>query len=102
MKKIQLTKNKYALVDDEDYEELNKYNWYYSYQGYAVRTNHRLNKCIYMHRIIMNPLDYKQVDHINHNKLDNRKENLRICDRFQNLQNSKIRLDNKSGIKGVS
>ena len=105
MKKIQLTQNKFTIVDDEDYEHLNQFNWHIK-KGrntyYAVRTNFKLNKKIPMHRIIMNPSDNMQIDHINGNGLDNRKENLRVCNRYQNGGNSRLSKSNISGIKGVS
>ena len=105
MKKIELTQNKYTIVDDEDYEELNKYNWYTRkdrYVSYAVRTDNKLNKIIYMHRVIMKFFNPIEIDHINGNGLDNRKENLRICTRSQNNGNIRIPRHNTSGIKGVS
>lgn len=103
MKKIQLTQNKYTLVDDEDYDYLNQFNWYaHKSKNYwsAIRMSKR--KIIIMHRVIMNCPDDKLVDHINHNSLDNRKENLRICNRKENARNSRLSKRNTSGIKGVS
>ncbi len=105
MKRIQLTRNKYTLVDDEDYEYLNQYKWY-AYKGrntyYAVKTDHKLKKQIRMHRVIMKPPSYLQVDHKDGDGLNNQKENLRICTNQQNAGNSRIRKDNTSGIKGVT
>lgn len=104
MKKIQLTQNKYVLVDDEDYIKLNQYNWHVC-KGkstyYAIRRSCKLKKTIYMHRVIMNPPNNLNIDHINHNGLDNRKENLRMCNQSQNLGNSRISKHNTSGMKGV-
>lgn len=57
---------------------------------------------IEMHRFIMNFPKGKYVDHINHNTLDNRKCNLRICNNADNIRNGKIRTNNKSGHTGVS
>lgn len=102
MKKIQLTQGKFTIVDDEDYIELNKYNWCVS-KGrntlYAVRRCS--NKVIRIHRILLDCPENNMVDHINGNGLDNRKENLRICNKSQNNGNSKLRVDNTSGFKGV-
>jgi hypothetical protein len=103
MKKIKLTQNKFALVDDEDYEKLNQYSWYAEkgrYTYYAARTD-KLKKKIRIHRFIMNPTSNLQIDHINGNGLDNRKENLRICTHQQNQYNKKLSKNNSSGIKGV-
>jgi hypothetical protein len=55
-----------------------------------------------MHRIIMNPLDGLTVDHINNNKLDNRRCNLRICSISENARNRGAQSDNTSGYKGVT
>ncbi|WP_252233758.1 HNH endonuclease [Clostridium sp. ZS1] len=54
-----------------------------------------------MHRFIMNPPSNKLIDHINGNKLDNRKCNLRIVNKSQNAMNSKKPKNNTSGVKGV-
>jgi hypothetical protein len=54
-----------------------------------------------MHRIISNALEGAEVDHINGNTLDNRKENLRLCTHSENIKNQKLRSNNKSGYKGV-
>lgn len=97
MKEILLTKNSVCLVDDEDYSALAKYKWQKHSGGYAVRSHWitggkgKTNQ-VYMHRAIMGVIDAKkQVDHINGNKLDNRKVNLRICTESQNKRNSSKR-----------
>jgi|SRR5699024_12026504 len=54
-----------------------------------------------MHRVIMNPPEGMYVDHINNNKLDNRKSNLRLCTHMQNRHNSVANINNTSGYKGV-
>ena len=103
MKKIQLTQNKYALVDYEDYEKINKYNWQVSKNKrsyYATRKNKNKSRII-MHRILINCPENLQVDHINGNGLDNRKENLRICTTSQNAKNKRLNKNNTSGFKGV-
>lgn len=104
MKQIQLTQNKIALVDDSDYEILTQFKWCYSPTGYAVRgTRSRKEgwqKLIYMHRAVLET--EANVDHINGDKLDNRRENLRVATQGQNLMNTAKRSDNISGYKGVS
>jgi hypothetical protein len=108
MKRIKLTQGKFAFVDDSNFKELNKYKWYYSYYGYAVRArSRRLNvegkrKFIRMHREIMRCPKGKEVDHIDGNKLNNQKYNLRICTSSQNRMNKGKHFDNTSGYKGVS
>ena len=94
MKEILLTQGQTALVDDEDFEELNQFKWRVGWTPtiksfYAIRDEKRGNKytTLRMHRQIMQfPLGL-YVDHINHNTLDNRKENLRIVTARQNGQN---------------
>ena len=105
MKKIQLGGHRegsqirgYSLVDDNDFEKLSKYNWSYS-NGYAERVVTK--KRIKMHRVIMNTPDEMETDHINGDKLDNRKENLRICTHAENQMNVGKQKNNTSGYKGV-
>ena len=97
MKKIKLTQGKFALVDDKDFEWLNQWKWYFN-SGYAVRG---CSKRILMHRVINNTPDDLITDHINQNKLDNRKCNLRTGTKSLNNFNTKVRKDNSSGVKGI-
>ena len=60
------------------------------------------HKGYFMHRVILNPPEGMDTDHINRNPLDNRRCNLRISTRTQNNANSKLRVNNTSGRKGVS
>jgi hypothetical protein len=102
MKDIKLTKGKVTLVDDEDYEWLNQWKWHYTgnYVGRTIRIGN-IRKTIYMHRIVLNPPNDMFTDHINHNKLDNRRCNLRICTRSQNNANNRLSRSNTSGRRGV-
>jgi len=105
-KQITLSRGKFAIVDDEDYEQLSKYNWFAdlrSYNCYTVRNVLYKTKRtqIYMHREIMNFPENKDVHHIDHNGLNNRKSNLQICEPDVNKQRVPLRIDNKSGYKGV-
>ena len=107
MKKISLTMGKTAIVDDCDFEELNKYKWhafkcrntFYAQRG--IRKNGKRTS-ICMHRQLLQIPDNFQIDHINGNGLDNRKENLRICTCSQNRMNSKKYKTNTTGYRGVS
>lgn len=96
MKKIKLNHNKIAIVDDEDFEYLSKFKWRYTINGYASRTKRN----IYMARVIMKAKSGEYIDHINMNKLDNRKSNLRITTNQQNNWNK--RFYGKYTTKGVS
>jgi len=104
MKRIRLTQKKWAKVDDEDFVHLNKWKWRFNSPGDAVRWtlgSHKIRKLIILHREIMSPPVSKVVDHINHDRLDNRKTNLRICSRSENCRNSVKSSLNTSGYKGV-
>jgi len=107
MKEIALTQGKFALVDDEDFEELNKFKWHTHKGGntYYATKNMRINgkqKTIRMHRLIMGVTDRKiQIDHKYGNGLDNRKINLRVCTRSENQRNQKKILNTSSIYKGV-
>ena len=109
MREIQLTQSKVALVDDEDFENVNAYKWFAAFDGknwYAGRKLPRLGAkqlSQAMHRFIMG-LEYgdpREVDHKNCGEtLDNRRSNLRVT-LDQNSQNRRMQKNNKSGFKGV-
>jgi hypothetical protein len=105
MKYIRLAKNKKAIVDDEDYESLNKFEWRVCNTGYAVRSvgnsKKRTQITILMHRFIMKAQPKQQIDHVNRDRLDNRKCNLRFCNDSQNQANRGASKGNNSGYKGV-
>ena len=106
-KEIPLTQGKVALVDAEDYEELSKYKWHAIKKKnlskyYACRYQRGGPKTVFMHRMIMTTPNGMQTDHINHNKLDNRKSNLRTVTSSQNGINRKgLQTNNKSGYTGI-
>lgn len=97
MKQIPLTQGKFALVDDEDFDFLMQWKWSYHSLGYAVRYDKR--RAILLHRTVNNTPVGFDTDHINGDKLDNRKKNLRPCSHAENTRNRKFR--SKSGFKGV-
>lgn len=99
MKKIKLTQGKYALVDDADFEWLNQWKWTHGHN--EAHRNAGGGKWIKMHRLIMDEPEGMVVDHKNNNRLDNRRDNLRICTQQQNTLNSPIRKSNKSGYKDI-
>lgn len=75
---IPLTRGQYASVDSNDYADLAQYNWYIT-GGYACRSLPRVNGKKHsesMHQRITG-FQWSQVDHINHNTIDNRRSNLR-------------------------
>ncbi len=102
-KEITLSRSKVAIVDDADYEWLSQWKWLYITSGYAVR-RYMVNKkqrASSMHRLIMNAPADMEVDHINRNKLDNRRCNLRFATTAQNQQNRTPTL-HTSVFKGVT
>ncbi len=106
MKKIYVGKNKYVIVDNDDFEWLVKWKWHLNPNGYAVRKvyiNGRKGGSyqVMMHRVIMGAPPNMQVDHKHGKLLDNRKSELRICTNMQNIKNRKIGKNNTSGYKGV-
>ena len=107
MKTITLTQGQVALVDDEDYPPLSLHRWYAQWEPhgktfYAARHVRELGKkkTITMHRMVMNALPNQTVDHWDHNGLNNRKENLRLCTGTQNQANQK-KVRGSSQFKGV-
>ena len=91
--------NNMFLFDIEDYDKIKEICWHENGNGYAC---HKSKKNLFVHRIVINAKENEIVDHINRNRLDNRKSNLRIVSSSENIVNSKLRRDNTSGIKGVS
>lgn len=89
----------YTIVDDIDYYLLSKYRWYLKPRGYVAA--YIKDKEYLIHRFIMNPNKGLYIDHKNHNKLDNRRSNLRICTQSENMGNSHAPNTNTTGYKGV-
>ena len=98
-KEIQLTKGQIALVDDEDYEYLSRFIWktmkvpriFYAYSGHIL-----------LHRLNMGNPKTLIVDHIDHNGLNNKKDNLRLCTRQENIMGKRKSEKSFSKYKGVT
>lgn len=101
MKEIKLrNSNKSVLVDDEDFEELSKVKWYLHKKGYAISNAPGMKK---MHRYINKTPKGMLTDHIDRNKLNNQKANLRTCTNGENVRNGGKKSDGKgSKYRGVS
>lgn len=110
MKELILTDNSAAIIDDNDFEELSKYNWTRNKSGYVyrMRTKEERNdpnfpKTILLHRQIMNVLKESRkiiIDHKDHDKLNNQRTNLRLCNQSLNGINKRT-FNKETGYKGV-
>lgn len=108
IKFIPLTQGKHAIVDAEDYDFLMQWKWFFHNKGYATRWPKKekidakiKRNPILMHRLILNTPKGFETDHINGDRLDNRKLNLRICTRSENRCNRMKNLDGTSIYKGI-
>lgn len=98
-----------TLVDDEDYEEISKYRWHLS-KGYAlttVRLDSSKSKQFSLHRelarLMCASIDKYQIDHIDCNRLNNQKSNLRLVTNKQNHENRPgAQRNSTTGIRGIS
>lgn len=95
------------ILDEEDYVKfflegfgfgIDRYGYVYRRKYLRYENGHSIEERVSLHRLIMNPPQSYQVDHINQNKTDNRKENLRICTHAENQRNKK----SLKGFKGVN
>jgi hypothetical protein len=89
-RKVETTNGKEFLVDEEDYEKVVPHKWR-AYRGYVETKvgGRKDRKTILLHRFLMNAPKGIDVDHINHDPLDNRKSNLRIVPHYLNTHNRK-------------
>ncbi len=108
MKLIPLTQGQSVKVDNRDYAWLSGFKWCAYRRSntvarfYAVRSTSKFG-IVYMHRMILGlgRGDHRESDHINGNGLDNRRNNLRICNHSENLRNLTAKKHSKTGFKGV-
>lgn len=111
-REIRISKGRTTIVDDEDFEYVNQWKWMYL-RGSAARSkwiagpDGKVNKhtTIYLHRLILGrikqPFDGAFCDHIDGDRLNNTRKNLRWATPKENTRNAKVRSDNKSGHTGV-
>jgi hypothetical protein len=96
-----------VLVDDEDLEKVLQFRWHIASSGYVVSdqrkmvNGHRKGKMVRLHRFLLAPNDDQIIDHINQNRLDNRRSNLRLATQSQNMRNRNAQSNNSSGYKGI-
>ena len=100
---LELSRGKRTEVSVEDFEYLNQWKWSYGTRGYAFKsfTVRGKKKTITLHRFLLKPRKGEYVDHVNGDRLDNRRFNLRLCTSGQNNQNSKQRAHSQQFFKGV-
>lgn len=100
---IPLTRGQTARIDDSDYDVVSQFKWLFVGSGYAGRfvTRNGHKKLLYLHRFLLDAQGDQRVDHINGDRLDNRRENLRLVNLYQNQQNRKCPAHSTSGKKGV-
>lgn len=94
----------FAIVDADDFDWASQYAWHHkpsSLTGYARASVSIQSKPVhyYLHRLVLRARPHENVDHINRNGLDNRKQNLRFCNLSQNMCNRTS--TNKTGYRGV-
>lgn len=108
MKLIPLTKGQHAIVDDEDFEWLSQWKWHVRYDRYTksyyagrMGKIDGIFRTVSMHREILKAKKGQQVDHGNHNTLDNRRGNIAIVTSGENKKNKRLYANNTSGVAGV-
>jgi hypothetical protein len=112
MKEIKLTRGYVAIIDDDDFERVSKIHWQCMPNRYGkvyakgclpleLRNESKKQQQVLMHRFVMNAKPNTELDHINGNGLDNRKENLRFTSHRENLRNRRLFQNSGSGFKGV-
>lgn len=97
--RIPVGDGEFALVDATDHAWLSRWRWGKNSRGYAYRKSGRQG--VLMHRLILEPPDGFEVDHVNRDKLDNRRVNLRAVTRSANHRNRGLSARNVSGVSGV-
>lgn len=98
---VPLTNGKFAIVDDEDFEKVSVYKWRFDGRYATTVIDKESQRKVYMHRLITNAATGELIDHKNGDRLDNRKENLRIASFRENAANCRLHAHNTTGYKGV-
>lgn len=101
---IRLRNGVCAYLDDADYDRSTDFHWHKTLNGYAAGSvvEQGVRKRVYLHRWLMNAQPGQLVDHIDGNKLNNRRSNLRLVTRSQNQANRRRNRTSRSRYKGVT
>jgi len=97
--KINLGNGLFALIDDDDFDKVSKYNWHLIQNNYAGTSTNK--GTLAMHVLIMNPPKGFVIDHKDGDRLDNRKSNLRIVTQAENSRNKLKFMKASSEFKGI-
>lgn len=92
-----------AIIDDADAPLVAHRTWYLDIEGYPTTRllKKEGKKLLRMHRVLITPPKGLFIDHIDNNRLNNRRSNLRIATKAQNMMNRGAPIQNTSGFKGV-
>ena len=105
MRIIPVGHGKFTKVDDDMYDNFAKHAWRIlggkKKNKYVARRDDYVGT-ILMHRVVVGAKKGEIVDHIDNDGFNNQRSNLRICTHAENMHNSRIHKNNKSGYKGVS
>ena len=95
------SKGERFLFDKEDFDIIKNYCWFIDKKGYVVAAERTTGKDIKLHRLIMNAVNGEMIDHIDHDRANNCKSNLRKCSYLENARNRSAKKDSLSGVTGV-
>lgn len=94
------------VIDSSDFQLVSKYTWFKGKRGYPTAHYSRKLKAssrtFTLHRLLFGFPESGDIDHIDGNKMNNRRENMRLCSHQQNMFNQKKRCTNSTGYTGVS
>lgn len=98
-----LTRGMSTLISKDDWDYIKNHKWFFSGRSPRIAAVARVEGIkVYLHNFLMRPGDQQEVDHINHDRLDNRRQNLRLCNRSQNCANKRSYKNTYSKFKGVT
>ena len=97
---IMLVDNKKVEISDADTERVKSHNWHIDKQTGYIYTYIKSKKT-YLHRFVTNCTNSLVVDHLNHDKTDNRQENLKVTTVQQNLRNQTVKSNSSTGYRNI-